>query len=163
MAENSIPVTIGKTPPPDSDDLARTLGMSVADVMGLYMSVIDREDRLESGTGGWLFAFRGDPGEGKAAARESVLRALRMASDATNYRILQSLTNGIGTPTEDVVRATGLDRVALAQRLGDLVSAGLAAKLPEANQIVGVPAGAAIVRMVEAAADQAAGAIDSGS
>lgn len=123
--------------------------------MRLYMSVIDREDRLESGTGEWLASFRDEPGEREAAARESVLRALRMASDATNYRILESLSDGIGTPIEDLTRATGLDRLALAERIGDLVSAGLAAKLPEANQVVGVPAGSAIVTLVESASGHA--------
>lgn len=150
MADTSIPVTIGKAPA-TSDELARILGESAAEVMNLYLSVIDREDRLESGTGEWLSTFKGEPGEQTAAARESVLRALRMASDATNYRILRSLQDGIGTPVEDLIRSTGLGRLALAERLGDLVSAGLASKLPEANQIVGVPAGAAIVRLVESA------------
>lgn len=161
MAENSTPVSIGKAPP-STDDLALILGESAADMMSLYMSVIDREDRLESGTGEWLASFIGEPAERKAAGRESVLRALRMASDATNFDILKSLSNGVGTPIEDLVGASGLSRLALAERIGDLVSAGLAAKLPEANQVVGVPAGAAIVKLVEAAAHQAAGALDSG-
>ncbi len=161
MAENSTPVSIGKAPDV-IDDLALILGESAADMMSLYMSVIDREDRLESGTGEWRTSFLGEPEERKAAARESVLRALRMASDATNFDILKSLSNGVGMPIEDLVRASGLTRLALAERVGDLVSAGLAAKLPEANQVVGVPAGAAIVKLVEAAAHYAAGAMDSG-
>lgn len=157
MADSSVPVSIGKTPDPSpSDDLARILGDSASDMMSLYLSVIDREDRLESGTGEWLTAFKGEPGQRESAARETVLRALRMASDATNYRILVALSDGIGTPIGDLIRTTGLDRLSLAERIGDLVSAGLAAKLPEANQVVGVPAGSAIVRMVEAAAGQAA-------
>lgn len=155
LAEGSTPVSIGKAPT-SSEDLARILSESATDVMGLYASVIDREDRLESGTGEWLSSFRGEPGERESAARESVLRTLRMASDATNYSILSSLTDGIGTPIEELARTTGLNRLSLAERIGDLVSAGLAAKLPEANQVVGVPAGAAIVRIVEAAADAAA-------
>lgn len=155
MPEIPIPVKIGKTSGAP-DDLARILGESAADMMRLYMSVIDREDRLESGTGEWLASFRGEPGERETAGRESVLRALRMATDATNYRILLSLRDGVGTPVEELVQATGLDRLALAQRVGDLVSAGLAAKLPEANQVVGVPAGSAIVKLVEAASGHAA-------
>ena len=154
MAETSIPVSIGKAHV-SPDDLARVLAESAADMMGLYKSVIDREDRLESGSGEWLSTFNAEPGEKMSAARESVLRALRMAADATNYRILSSLADGVGTPIEDLVKATGLGRLPLAERIGDLVSAGLAAKLPEANQIVGVPAGTALVRLVEAAANQA--------
>lgn len=123
-------------------------------MMSLYKAVIDREDRLESGSGEWLSTFNAQSEEKMTAARESVLRALRMASDATNYRILSSLTDGVGTPVEDLVKTTGLGRLPLAERIGDLVSAGLAAKLPEANQIVGVPAGTALVRLVEAAANQ---------
>lgn len=127
--------------------------------MSLYISVIDREDRLESGTGEWLSSFKGEPGEQLAAARESVLRALRMASDSTNYRVLRALRDGVGTPIEDLARKTGLTRLALAERIGDLVSAGLAAKLPEANQVVGVPAGTALVGVIEAAATKAAGTV----
>lgn len=158
MAENAIPVSIGRARA-GSDDLARVLGESAADVMRLYLSVIDREDRLESGTGEWLSSFRGEQGEQAAAARESVLRALRMASDSTNFGILSALTDGVGTPVDDLARLTGLSRLSLAERIGDLVSAGLAAKLPEANQVVGVPAGAAIVRLVEAASERAAEAL----
>lgn len=157
MPEGPTPVTISKTQTKGADELARILGESAADVMRLYMSVIDREDRLESGTGEWLTSFIGEPGERRTAARESVLRTLRMATDATNYRILASLTDGVGTPIDDLARATGLGRLALAERIGDLVSSGLAAKLPEANQVVGVPTGAALVRLVEAAVDKAAG------
>jgi hypothetical protein len=36
----------------------------------------------------------------------------------------------------------------LAERIGDLVSAGLVAKIPEANQVGGTQAGAAIVELV---------------
>jgi hypothetical protein len=85
-----------------------------------------------------------------------------MASDATNFRILQSLTDGVGTPVEKLVEASGLGRLALAERIGDLVSAGLAAKIPEANQVAGVPAGAALVRLVESAASQASADLGEG-
>lgn len=151
LAEGSTPVSIGKRPEPDDDVLGRILGQSASDIMRLHISVIDREDRLESGTGEWLTSLRADSGKRRAASEESVLRALRMASDATNFRILQSLTDGIGTPVDKIAEESGLNRLALAERLGDLVSAGLATKLPEANQVAGVPAGAALVRLVESA------------
>ena len=154
MVEGSTPVSIGKQPDP-VDGLSLILGQSAADILRLHMSVIDRENRLESGTGEWLSSFRSNADERVSASRESVLRALRMASDATNFRILQSLTDGVGTPVEKLVRASGLSRLALAERIGDLVSAGLAAKIPEANQVAGVRAGTALVRLVESAAEQA--------
>ena len=154
MAEAATPVAIGRPKVPGGD-LSKTLGASAADVLRLHIAVIDREDRLESGTGEWLSAFSGDAATRKKAAVESVLRALRMASDSSNYAILRTLTDGVGTPIEELVAVTGLSRPALAERLGDLVSAGLAAKIPEANQIAGVPAGAAIVEVVTAAAEHA--------
>ncbi|MFV1961587.1 MAG: hypothetical protein ACC658_07110 [Acidimicrobiia bacterium] len=154
MAEGSTPVSIGKRPDP-VDGLGLILGQSAADILRLHMSVIDREDRLESGTGQWLSSFRSDEEKRVATTRESVLRALRMASDATNFRILQSLTDGVGTPIENLAQASGLSRLALAERIGDLVSAGLASKIPEANQVAGVPAGAALVQLVESAASHA--------
>jgi len=156
LGDNAIPVSIGKQADP-VDALAEVLGQSASDILRLHLSVIDREDRLESGTGEWLSSFRADRDDRESVARESVLRALRMASDATNFRILQKLTDGVGIPIEDVSAASGLGRLALAERLGDLVSAGLAAKIPEANQVAGVPAGAALVRLVETATTQAAG------
>ncbi|MEE8406227.1 MAG: hypothetical protein V3S32_03670 [Acidimicrobiia bacterium] len=162
MAEGSTPVSIGKQPDP-VDGLSLILGQSAADILRLHMSVIDREDRLESGTGEWLSSFRSDAGQRVAASRESVLRALRMASDATNFRILQSLTDGVGTPVSKIAQASGLTRLALAERIGDLVSAGLASKIPEANQVAGVPAGAALVRLVESAASQAAADLGGGA
>jgi hypothetical protein len=119
LADDAVPVSIGKRDEPGrADEIARILGLSAADVIRLHMSVIDREDRLESGTGEWLESFVSD-------------ESIRM-----------------GTPLEDLQAVTGLGRLPLAERIGDLVSAGLAVKIPEANQIAGTAAGAAIVEMV---------------
>jgi len=137
-------------------DLAEILGTTAAEVMRLHLMVIDREDRLESGTGSWLADLVEDDVGRESAARDSILRVLGMISDPTNFQILQTLTNGVGTPIDDLVTATGVGRLALAERIGDLVSAGLAAKIPEANQVAGVPAGAALVNLVTSAAGRAA-------
>jgi hypothetical protein len=149
LADDAVPVSIGKRDEPGrADEIARILGLSAADVIRLHMSVIDREDRLESGTGEWLESFVSDESIRSSAARESVLRSLHTASDATNFLILSSLSEAVGTPIEDLQAVTGLGRLPLAERIGDLVSAGLAVKIPEANQIAGTAAGAAIVEMV---------------
>ncbi len=150
----STPVSIGK--PPTVDGLASVLGQTAADVLRLHMAVIDREDRLESGTGEWKAGVLADPDARLEAAEAAVLRALRMAADATNFTILKALSDGIGTPVDVLCDATGLGRLELAERLGDLISAGLAAKVPEANQVAGVPAGAALVELVANASDTAA-------
>jgi hypothetical protein len=154
LAEEPIPVSIGK--PPEASVLASILGQSAADVLRLHLSVIDREDRLESGTGEWKAGLVADAAARGAAAEASVLRALHMASDASNFRILQALTDGVGTPIEAISAVTGMGRLELAERIGDLISAGLAAKIPEANQVAGVPAGSALVELVTNAAEQAA-------
>jgi len=147
-------VSIGKqSAKPSETDLGRILGLTAADVIRLHMSVIDREDRLESGTGSWLSSFAGDGTVRSAAARESVLRSVHTATDATNFLILSSLSEGVGTPIETIERVTGLSRLPLAERIGDLVSAGLAVKIPEANQVAGTPAGTAIVGLVNSAGE----------
>lgn len=156
MADGPTPVSIGKqNPNPPESDLDRILGLTAADVIRLHMSVIDREDRLESGTGEWLSTFTSDAEVRSAAARESVLRSLHTATDATNFLILSSLSERVGTPIEAIERVTGLSRLPLAERIGDLVSAGLAVKIPEANQVAGTPAGTAIVGLLNQAGETA--------
>ncbi|MFQ5522529.1 MAG: hypothetical protein ACE5F5_03005 [Acidimicrobiia bacterium] len=154
MAEAPTPVSIGK--PSTGDGLASVLGQAAADILRLHMAVIDREDRLESGTGGWKAGVLADAEARAEAAEAAVLRALRMAADATNFSILKALTDGVGTPVDHLCDVTGLGRLELAERLGDLTSAGLATKIPEANQVAGVPAGAALVELVSSAAATAA-------
>ena len=154
LADNPTPVSIGRQPSePSGSDLSRILGLTAADVLRLHMSVIDREDRLESGTGEWLSSFTSDAAVRSTAAKESVLRSVHTATDPINFAILGSLSSGVGTPIEDLERVTGLSRLPLAERIGDLVSAGLAVKIPEANQVAGTPAGTAIVELVNSAGE----------
>ncbi len=152
MSSGSTPVSIGKrAESPHSVQLDVVLGQAAADVLRLHRAVIDREDRLESGTGAWLQLLGADEAARAGAVTESVLRALRMASDATNFAILSLLHESVGTPIADLQTATGLGRLSLSERIGDLVSAGLASKIPEANQVAGTAAGAAIVGVVRSA------------
>lgn len=116
------------------------------------MGVIDREDRLESGTGAWREEFAASDSDRRAAVEAAVLRAIHTASDAVNFKILSSLRDGIGTPISEIAAMTGLGRVPLAERIGDLVSAGLAVKIPEANQVSGTAAGTTLVALVGEAA-----------
>ncbi len=153
MDDNATPVSIGKRTT-EGTGLSQVLGQSAADVIRLHMGVIDREDRLESGTGSWLATFFSDEDVRATAVRESVTRAIHTASDANNFAILSLLSPGIGTPIETIERASGLTRLPLAERLGDLISAGLATKIPEANQVAGTAAGAAMVELVNQAGEQ---------
>ncbi len=134
-------------------DLAWMLGDTAADVLRLHMSVIDREDRLESGTGEWKSAFIDDGDARDSAAREAVLRALRTAFDPVNFEILGLLNPNVGTPIEQLSQACGIGRLSLAERIGDLVSAGLVSKIPEANQVAGSALGAFLVDLVSRAGE----------
>jgi len=61
--------------------------------------MLDRLDRLESGTGEWL-AAQGD-GALQEAATDMTLRALRAAADPTNFAILAFLSAQTSAPTGD--------------------------------------------------------------
>lgn len=145
-------MTIGeRTATPTTPDLAWMLGDTAAGVLRLHMSVIDREDRLESGTGEWRRSFLGDGAARKTAVEEAVLRALRTALDPVNFEILGWLSDNVGTPIDELGEKVGLGRLPLAERIGDLVSAGLVSKIPEANQVAGSALGAALIDLVDRA------------
>ncbi len=112
------------------------------------VSVIDREDRLEVGTGEWKASFTADADAADRSVTESVLRSLRLAAEPANFAILQALASGTGRSLAAVAAETGLPRPALDERISDLVSAGLVSKIPEAAQVVGTEAASAIVAVV---------------
>jgi hypothetical protein len=89
--------------------------------------VLDRLDRLESGSGEWLANFNDN--ELPAAAAELTLRALRTASDPINYQILITLSHHATLSLPDLIAATSLTRLPLSERLNDLVQVGLATRL----------------------------------
>jgi hypothetical protein len=146
LAEGSVPLHIQSAR--EDDPTARTLGMDVAGVLRYQISVLDREDRLESGTGEWKGSFRSDTTERELAARESVLRTIQIASNPECFSILEALHRSENLTTGQLVEATGLGRLPLQERVGDLVSAGLASKLPEADQVVITSGGYAVTELI---------------
>lgn len=149
MVDGSIPLHIQSA---REDDLtARAIGMDVAGVLRYQISVLDREDRLESGTGNWRTSFSADPLERELAARESVLRTVQIASNAECFSILEALHRSENLTTGQLVEATGLGRLPLQERIGDLVSAGLASKVPEADQVLITSGGHAVTELVNRA------------
>ncbi len=158
----SVPVSIGRQEPPARSDVTEVtapgaaIGHAAAAMLGHLAAVLDREDRLESGSGEWLAGFAADSEAGRAAVLQSVLRALGLASDPTNFAILTVLAGGNPQRMDQLVAATGLTELSVAERVSDLVSAGLATKLPSANQVVGTQAGAAIVALVTEAVEAGA-------
>ncbi|MEN8238822.1 MAG: hypothetical protein ABFR53_06420 [Actinomycetota bacterium] len=142
---------------PEVDDLtARAIGLDVAGIVRYHMSVLDREDRLESGTGDWMSSFVGDAAGRKGTARDSVLRTLQMAVDQRYFTILEELAGPGHLKTAELGRRAGIGRLTLQERVSDLVSGGLATKVPEADQVSISSAGAAVVELVHRAAAVAA-------
>jgi len=150
LAEGSTPLHIQSA---REDDLtARAVGLDVAGVLRYQISVLDREDRLESGTGDWRKSFRADSTERDLAARESVLRTMQIASNPECFSILEALHGSENLTTGQLIEATGLGRLPLQERIGDLVSAGLASKVPEADQVVITSSGHAVTEFMNRAA-----------
>ncbi|GMQ84970.1 MAG: hypothetical protein BMS9Abin07_0535 [Acidimicrobiia bacterium] len=169
MADESIPLTIGRAAPrrvPDEEageleapgDVSAPLGRGVALTLRHLIAVLDREDRLESGTGEWLAEFSSD--EARRALKEGLLRALQMAADPTNFRILETLSASGSIATGVLGQGIGLGELSLGQRVGDLVSAGLATKQPETNQVAATAAGNVVVDLVHQAVTAGAKALE---
>jgi len=124
------------------NDLAFTLALRLRDIARM----LDRLDRLESGTGEWL-AAQGD-GALTEAAREMTLRALRVAADPTNFAILAFLSAHTSAPIAELETATGFGRLALTERVNDLVQVGLAGRNIDTDHVQGTAAGAALVGLI---------------
>ena len=139
---------------------ATALGRALARRLAEIVAAIDRYG---------AFAFApGDPepppalapGEKRAAAHELVLRALRAASDPLNDRVLRRLEEGDATLAE-LAALVSLPRLALWERLSDLVQTGLVARSLEDDRAGLTEAGRALVELVgqaSAAAAEEAGA-----
>lgn len=156
MAESTVPMPERLDPPPEEDLAARAIGLDVAGMIRYQMAVLDREDRLESGTGAWREAFIGDSEERSRAATASVLRTIAMAVTSGYYEILDALYDTGHLKMPDIAARLGIGELTLQERVSDLVSAGLANKVPEANQAAITPSGAAIVTLTRGAANIAA-------
>ena len=123
-------------------DLSTALALRLRDLARL----LDRLDRLESGTGGWLASQR--PEELSSAATDMTLRALRVAAEPTNFALLNRLAGAGALATVELEQAAGLGRLALGERLNDLVQVGLAQRNIDPDQVQATQAGAALVGLI---------------
>jgi hypothetical protein len=123
-------------------ELSTALALRLRDLARL----LDRLDRLESGTGGWLAAQR--PEDLAAAATEMTLRTLRLAADPANFALLNRLAGAGALTTAELEQAAGLGRLALGERLNDLVQVGLAARNIDTDQVQVTQAGAALAGLI---------------
>lgn len=124
--------------------------------MRTLLRALDRQDRLETAQAfvGWL-EREAEAGRLPDAARELFLRALRVAGDPVNYRILQLLEPAGTVDLSALVQRTGLDRVAASERVNDLVQVGLAARDLVGDQIRGTPLASGLLGFVEGLAARA--------
>jgi len=151
LAESSLPTPVRMQSASDEDVSAQALGFAVAGVLKYHISVIDRENRLESGSGNWKGSFFSDRSDRERAVRESVLRSVRMAVSSEYYGILELLAGPGHMKTADLASALQISKLTLAERVSDLVSAGLVSKVPEADQVSVAGGGAAVVEWVRGA------------
>jgi hypothetical protein len=132
------------------NDLSLALALRLRDLARM----LDRLDRLESGTGEWLASQQN--GELRAAAMEMTLRALRAAADPTNFALLAFLSAHISAPVAELEKASGLGRLALIERVNDLAQVGLAGRNIDTDQVQGTAAGAALVGLINSLSEATA-------
>lgn len=123
-------------------DLSAALALRLRDLARMA----DRLDRLESGTGEWLASQ--DDAALRDAATDMTLRALRAAADPTNFAVLAFLAAHTSSPIAELERAAGLGRLALSERVNDLVQVGLAGRNIDTDHVQITAGGAALVRLI---------------
>ena len=118
---------------------------------------LDRRDRLENAGEfvGWL--QRQTREQLDDIARGMLLRVLRCAGDPVNYRILERLDVLNAVNAADLMPETGLDRVALSERLNDLAQVGLISRDMVDGQVRGTSLAVGVRALVEGIAVQAGG------
>jgi hypothetical protein len=131
-------------------DLSSALALRLRDIARM----MDRLDRLESGTGKWAASLHN--GELKSASTEMALRALRVASDPTNFVLLTFLSTHESASTADLEKSVSVGRLALIERVNDLVQVGLAARNIDTDQIQNTAAGAAVVGLISSISEATA-------
>ncbi len=108
----------------------------LADRTRTLLRALDRQDRLETAQVfvGWLAGER-EHGRLSETAREMLLRALKVAADPINFQILDQLDAIEAVELPTLMERTGLARVAVSERVHDLVQNGLAAREMVGDQI----------------------------
>lgn len=129
------------------DPLARGLAARMRDA-------VEAADRLAS------FSFDGRPaesqpsaladGEELATAHDLVLRVLRATGDALNFRILAAAAarSSDGAPVDALAQDLGLARMALVERIHDLIQLGLVARDLQLDTVRATGAGEGLLELV---------------
>ena len=135
-------------------ELSSALALRLRDLARLA----DRLDRLESGTGEWL-TLQSDR-DWRTAATDITLRVLRTAADPMNFAILSFLSAHSSAPMAELENAVGIGRLALSERVNDLIQVGLAARHIDTDHIQGTAAGVALVNLVNSISETTAARLE---
>ena len=135
------------------------LGRALAPRLAEIAAALDRYAEFAFAPGDAAAPRALAPGEEREAARELVLRALRAATDPLNDRILRRLAGGDATLAE-LSALAGLPRLAVWERVSDLVQTGLVVRALAGDGAGLTGAGAALLELVDEAAAAAAGEAD---
>ncbi|MFQ5614080.1 MAG: hypothetical protein ACE5H9_18315 [Anaerolineae bacterium] len=133
-----------------ADEALAAVAAGLAGRLRSLVLALDRLDRLESGSGGWLSSL--DDAELSEAAAELTLRALRTVADPGNFAVLKALAPADSQSMGWLIETTGLGRLALSERLNDLVQVGLVTRLIDTDHVQITAAGAGMVHLIEALA-----------
>ncbi|MFQ5922074.1 MAG: hypothetical protein ACE5M4_04455 [Anaerolineales bacterium] len=133
-------------------DEVPSIASGLSDRLRALTMALDRLDRLESGSGEWLSKFRED--ELSEAAGELTLRMLRAAADPTNFKVLAALANPDSVSLDRLIEATGVLRLALSERLNDLVQVGLVSRNIDTDHAQITLAGKSIVQLIRRIASE---------
>ncbi len=125
---------------------------------------LDRLDRLDSATEfvGWVESLQHDDAQVDATVRIWVLRAVHLASDPANYRLLRFLHGSDGMTIAQLMQATGTTRVELTERVKDLAQAGFVAQVLDMDSVQATPAAKGFVAWVESLGEQMADHVRAG-
>ena len=94
-------------------------------------------------------------GDERAAAEDFVLRVLRAIGDPLNHAILQAA--GAGPALDPLAEQLGLPRLALIERVHELVQLGLVVRDLQRDTVHSTPAGEALAGQVAELASEVAG------
>jgi hypothetical protein len=139
----------------DPAALGRALAVRLAEIT----AALDRYAEFAFAPGDPAAPSALEPGEGREAARELVHRAFRAACDPLNDRILRRLAAGDATLAE-LAAIAGLPRLAVWERVSDLVQTGLVARSLAADGAGLTEAGETLLGLVDEAVAAAAGEAD---
>lgn len=131
------------------------LGKSVAQRLAEIRAAVDRYGAFAFSPGDEPRPAALRPGEEEVVARELLLRALRTLADPVNFSIARRLVQG-DAGLEELGRISALPRLAVWERVNDLVQAGLATRSLEGDRAAVTAAGRALVELVDDAARAAA-------